>query len=50
VATLAAALHFWAEKGRAASAEAACRAAAGQFTLADNVRRTIEVLESARPA
>ncbi len=50
VATLAAALHFWAEDGRAAAAEEACRAAAAQFTLADNVRRTIEVLESTQPA
>lgn len=49
VATLAAALHYWAEEGRAAAAEGACRAAAGRFTLADNVRRTIEVLETTRP-
>jgi UDP-glucose:(heptosyl)LPS alpha-1,3-glucosyltransferase len=50
VATLAAALHYWAEGGRAAEAEASCRAAAGRFTLADNVRRTMEILERTRPA
>jgi len=50
VATLAAALHYWAEGERAAEAEAACRAAGGRFTLADNVRRTMEILEHTRPA
>ena len=49
VSALAAALRYWAEDGRAASAEEPCRAAAGRFTLDDNVRRTIDILESARP-
>lgn len=49
VATLAAALHYWAEDGRAAAAEESCRATAGRFTLAENVRRTIEILETTRP-
>lgn len=48
VAVLAAALRYWSEDDRAASAAGACRAAAAQCSLAENVRRTLEILESAR--
>lgn len=49
VAALAAALEYWSADGRVIAAEEACRATAARFTLADNVRRTMEILESARP-
>lgn len=45
IAGLASALKFWAQGGRAAAAEAECRAAAEGIPLADNVRRTLEILE-----
>jgi UDP-glucose:(heptosyl)LPS alpha-1,3-glucosyltransferase len=50
VATLAAALEYWSVDGRAAAAEEGCRATAARFTPAENVRRTMEILESVRPA
>jgi len=50
VESLAAALRYWAEDGRSAAAAEACRAAAAQCSLAENVRRTLEIIESARAA
>lgn len=50
VAALAAALRFWAGDGRSAAAAEACRAAAAECSLADNVRRTLEILARARGA
>lgn len=50
VAALATALRYWAEGDRAAEASGACRAAAAECSLAENVRRTLEILESVRPA
>lgn len=49
IAGLAAALRFWQQEGRAAAAADACRAAAAQCSLAENVRRTLEILEKVRP-
>jgi len=43
---LAAALRYWSEDGRAAAAAGACRTAAEGCSLADNVRRTVEILEN----
>jgi UDP-glucose:(heptosyl)LPS alpha-1,3-glucosyltransferase len=48
VAVLAAALRYWAEDGRAAAAAGDCRATAAECSLADNVRRTLEILGRAR--
>lgn len=45
VSGLTAALEYWARDGRAAAAEADCRAAAAQCSLSENVRRTLEILE-----
>lgn len=45
IAGLASALRYWARDGRAATAEADCRAAAAQCSLSGNVRRTLEILE-----
>ena len=45
IAGLAAALQYWAQDGRAAAAESECRAAAAGCSLAENVRRTLEILE-----
>jgi UDP-glucose:(heptosyl)LPS alpha-1,3-glucosyltransferase len=49
IAGLAAALRFWQQEGRAAAAADACRVAAAQCSLAENVRRTLEILEKIRP-
>lgn len=49
IAGLAAALKYWAHDGRAARAEADCRAAAESCSLADNVARTIGILEGIAP-
>lgn len=46
ISGFAAALQYWAREGRAVAAEADCRAAAGQCSMAENVRRTLEILES----
>ncbi|MEI7864789.1 MAG: glycosyltransferase family 4 protein [Chthoniobacterales bacterium] len=46
---LADALRFWEHGGRAATAADACRATAAQCSLAENVRRTLEILEKIRP-
>lgn len=45
IAGLAGALRYWAQDGRAVAAEHDCRAAAEGCSLAENVRRTIEILE-----
>ena len=45
IAGLAAALRYWAHDGRAAAAESDCRAAAAGCSLAENVRRTLGILE-----
>ena len=45
IAGLAAALRYWAQDGRPAAAESDCRAAAAGCSLAENVRRTLEILE-----
>ncbi len=50
VATLAEALRHWAADGCAGAARAACRAAAAECSLAENVRRSLEILEASRPA
>jgi len=50
VAALAAALRYWAEDGRVAAAAEACRAAAAECSLADNVRRTLDILDRTRTA
>lgn len=47
IAALAAALRYWAEDGRADAAADVCRAAAAQCSLAENVQRTMEILEAA---
>lgn len=46
IAGLAEALQYWAQGDRAARAEMDCRAAAAGCSLAENVRRTLEILES----
>lgn len=45
ISGLATALAYWAEDGRAAAAADDCRAAAAACSLAENVRRTLEILE-----
>lgn len=45
IAGLSRALQYWASEGRAASAESDCREAAESCSLAENVRRTLEILE-----
>jgi len=42
---LASALRFWSQDDRAAAAAAECHAAAEGCSLAENVRRTVEILE-----
>lgn len=46
IASLAAALRYWSADGRAAAAADECRTAAEGCSLADNVRRTLEILEN----
>ena len=50
VPALAAALRYWAQDGRAAEAEGACREAAAECSLAENVERTLRILEESAPA
>lgn len=49
VPALATALRYWATGGRADAAREACRTAAAECSLADNVRRSLEILEATRP-
>lgn len=46
IGALASALQYWAKDGRAPAAAGDCRAAADGCSLADNVRRTLEILEN----
>ena len=50
VPALATALRYWATDGRASAARDACRAAAAECSLAENVRRSLEILEGSRTA